>query len=75
MATRDVFTTHYGKRYRAVFVSSSRKKANVVAHSLLLRLREDMDVKEKVIVLLEHDNGKHTVFVKQPYDKFVKPVK
>jgi len=75
MTARDVFTTYYGKRYRAVFVSSSRRKANVVAHSMNLRLREDMDVKEKLVILLEHDGNRHIVFVKCPYDKIVKQVK
>ena len=73
MSPRPVFTTYYGKRYRAVYTSSSRKKANVIAHSLMIRLKDDMEVKEKVTVLLIHEStDKHVVFVKEPYDKMIK---
>lgn len=67
-------TTYYGKKYRRVFITRSRKKANIIAHSILLILKDNMDVKEKVLVMVEHDGNKHRVFVKCPFDKFVKKI-
>jgi hypothetical protein len=66
-----IFTTYYGKRYRSVFSSTSRRKANIIAHSLVFLLKDEMDVKEKQTVLLEHWDKKHVVFVKCPFDKLV----
>jgi len=70
----DTFTTYYGKRYRQVLTSSSRRKANILAHSILLILKGQMDVKEKVLVMVDHGEKVHRVFVKCPWDKMVKKV-
>jgi len=72
MTTRGIFTTFYGKKYRAVYSSRSRARANIMAHATGLILKEEMDIKEKLVILLEHRGTRHYVFVKQPFDKMIK---
>ena len=71
----DIFTLYYGKRYRAVLVTTSRKKANITAHALFLLLKEELDIKTKQTVFIEHRGKTHFVFVKCPYDERVKKIK
>lgn len=68
-------TTYYGKRYRQVYSTTSRKKANVVAHGLLLTLKEEMGAKEKILVMVNHGEKMHRIFVKCPWDKVVKKIR
>ena len=65
----DVFTIYYRKKYRAVFITTVKKRASIMAHSIALTLKEQLDVKEKTTVFIDHRGNKHLVFVKCPYDK------
>lgn len=70
-------TNYYGKKYRLIMTSESRRKINVLAHSLMLYFLEDYEKPTKNVVLVIHEEyqkGKisHKLFVKIPYDKVIR---
>jgi hypothetical protein len=68
---KPIFTTYYGKRYRAV-VHTTPDKVRGLAHAIGRLLTDDMDVKEKHFMLIEHHGKKSLIFVKEPFDSIIK---
>jgi hypothetical protein len=79
-------TTYYGKEYKLVYSSRSRKEANIYASVLNSvfgdynygKLRKTLQ-NMRNLVLIDHveTGGKttHKVYVKRPYDELVRTIK
>ena len=74
-------TMYYGKKYTLVFKSKSRSETNIYA-SVLNKIFDEYDYghdkklinKTKNLILIEHNDGMHLIYIKQPYDKIVKKI-
>jgi|WetSurMetagenome_2_1015567.scaffolds.fasta_scaffold511022_2 hypothetical protein len=63
---------YYGKKYHEILSSTSRKKIDVLAHSLHWILRDQMDAPKINLIFIQHEGDKHILFVKNPFHKIVK---
>ena len=74
-------TTYYGKKYGLVYYTKSKSEINIYSR-ILDRIFDEYDYAHpeklikntKLLILVEHNDYGHFIYVKKPFDKIIKMI-